>query len=172
LLKNIVLKMNSVTKKLMNVSKLTAVDMLCVKQSQKPIQLFSVIVKTVIVSVLPMSAKLKNVEQILTAKKPSVIDTVVGPTSARRFNALITIIVSIMTSARIARTENVAASPIFAKLSLVEKMNIALMTRFVLAKTLLTETLRTNALRLNVGVTKCVNPITRLLCVSITSANL
>jgi len=172
LLKNIVLRMNSVTKKLTNVSKLTAVDMLCVKQSPKPIQLFSVIVKTVTVSVLPMSAKLKNAEQILTAKKPSVIDTVVGPTSVRRFNALNTIIVSIMTSARIARTENVAASPIFAKLFLVVKMNIALMTKFVLEKILLTETLQTNALRLNVEVMKCVNQTTRLLCVSITSASL
>jgi len=171
LLKNIVLRMNSVIKKLTNVSKLTAVDMLCVKQSPKPTLPFSVIVKTVIVSVLPMSAKLKNAEQMLTVKKPSVIDTVVGPTSARRFSALITITVSIMTSARIARTANVAASPIFAKLSLVEKMNIAPMTKFVLAKTLLTETLQTNVLRLNVEVTKCVNQTTRLLCVSITSAN-
>ena len=102
LLKNIVLRMNSVIKKLTNVSKLTAVDMLCVKRrclifyenfykfmkwkfhllkiyfSPKPILPFSVIAKTVIVSVLPMNAKLKSVEQILTAKKLSVIDTVVG----------------------------------------------------------------------------------------------
>ena len=46
--------------------------------SPKPTLPFSVIVKTVIVSVLLMSAKLKNAEQMLTVKKPSVIDTVVG----------------------------------------------------------------------------------------------
>lgn len=46
--------------------------------SPKPILRFSVIVRTVIVSVLPTSAKLKNVEQMLTAKKLSVTDTVVG----------------------------------------------------------------------------------------------